>query len=77
MPEPRKSLTDDQIRDMFTYHNDPAKVPNYAAINEACVDLVKVIRDNCPMCPDQSAAIRLVREARMTANAAIALEGRF
>lgn len=73
----RQPLTDAQIVDMFTYHNDPNNLPKFAAINQACIELVKVIRDNCPMCPDQSAAIRLVREARMTANASIACEGRY
>ena len=74
---PFEKLTDAQIEDMFTYHNDPAKIPAYAAINEAAKALARAIRDACPVCADPSAAIRLVREARMTANAAIALDGRY
>jgi len=34
-----------------------------------------VLIDNTPTSADQTAAIRLLREAVMTANAAIALEG--
>jgi hypothetical protein len=74
---PFEKLTDAQIEDMFTYHDDPAKIPAYAAINEAAKELARAIRDACPVCADASAAIRLVREARMTANAAIALDGRY
>jgi hypothetical protein len=70
-------FTDAQIDDMFTYHDDPAKVGKYQAINEAAKVLFRTIRDNCPPSADQSAAFRLVREARMTANAAIALDGRY
>jgi len=70
-------LTDAQIDDMFTYHDDPAKVPAYQAINEAAKQFARAIRDHCPLSADSSAAIRLVREARMTANAAIALDGRY
>jgi hypothetical protein len=74
---PFEKLTDAQIEDMFTYHNDTAKIPAYAAINEAAKALARAIRDHCPLSADASVAIRLVREARMTANAAIALDGRY
>ncbi len=74
---PFTKLTDEQIEDMFTYHDDLAKVPAYSAINEAAKAMARAIRDNCPLSADASAAIRLVRDARMTANAAIALDGRY
>lgn len=37
--------------------------------------LIEVILENSPKCADQTAAIRKVREAKMTASAAIALDG--
>ena len=70
-------FTDAQLDDMFTYHDDPEKAPRYGAINEAAKAFARAIRDNTKPCADQSAAIRQVREARMTANAAVALDGRF
>ena len=60
---------------IFTYHNDPAKIPNYVAIRDAAKVFAQVVIDNTPECADQSAAIRKIREAVMTANAAIALDG--
>ena len=71
-------ITDEQIQNWFTYHSpngDQQKC--YAAINEAAINLAKVIRDYSPASADQTDAIRKVREARMTANAAIALDGRY
>lgn len=68
-------ITDAMIENWFTYHSDPADLEKFQAINKAAIDLAKVIRDNTPPSADQSAAIRLVREARMTANAAIACKG--
>lgn len=49
----------------------------YSAINTAALALAVVIHANCPPGPDRSDAIRKVREARMTANAAIATDGGF
>jgi hypothetical protein len=37
--------------------------------------LAEAILENTPQCADQQAALRHVREAVMTANAAVALEG--
>lgn len=71
------AFTDEEINDMFTYHLDPTKAPNYKAINEAAENLVRVIVANTRPSADQSCAIRHVRDARMTANAAVALDGRF
>lgn len=59
----------------FRYHNDPHKVAHYEAINQHARALAQAIMQHTPRCADQSAALRLVREARMTANAAIACEG--
>lgn len=57
----------------FTYHKpSPAQVPCYNAINEAARVLAETIMVNTPPGPDQTAAIRKVVEAKMTANSAIA-----
>ena len=71
------SKTQDEILfELFTYHSPTEDdVVKYAAINDAAKNLARVILDSCPPCADQSAAIRKVREARMTANAAIACKG--
>ena len=71
----RKSLKD-SVEEIFTYHapvgDDPQK---YEAIRSKAKELAKVILENTPPCADQSAAIRQLREAVMTANASIALKG--
>ena len=70
-----RRYSDDAIEALFTYHPPtPEQRLAYGKINEAAMQLAKVINDNVPECPDKSAAIRLVREARMTANAAVACE---
>ena len=57
----------------FMYHSPNVdQIPKYQAIREAAKHLAEVIVNNTPSCADQTAAIRLVREASMTANAAIA-----
>lgn len=64
------------LDNIFKYHapkgDDPAR---YEAIREAGKAFAQAIIDNTPKCADQTAAIRKVREAVMTANASIALEG--
>ena len=55
---------------------DNEKISAYAEVRSAGRDLAAVILKNTPSSPDQSAAIRKVREAVMTANASIACGGR-
>ena len=64
-----------KLETWFKYHNDPLKVVHYEAINEAARNLAATVMQHTPRCADQSAALRLIRDARMTANAAIACEG--
>ena len=73
---PPPPTENDVLEAFFTYHapTDADKV-KYNAINEAALNLAKVVLAQCPQGPDRSAAIRQVREARMTANAAIACRG--
>jgi len=64
------------LREVFTYHPPtPEDREAYTAIREKAKDLVRAIKANTPRCADQTAAIRKVREAVMTANAARALRG--
>lgn len=62
---------------IFSYHAPEGDAPTrYANIRAAGLELAQTISVSTPPGADQSAAIRLVREAVMTANAAIALKGR-
>lgn len=67
---------DHNLDDVFTYHApEPAQLENYVAIRAAAKEFAATIICNTPRCADQQAAIRHVREAMMTANAAVALKG--
>ena len=64
------------LAELFKYHAPTSDtLPKYAAINQAAKNFAEVILQNCPASADRSDAIRKIREARMTANAAIALNG--
>lgn len=66
-----------QIEEMFTYHAPTGDQPNrYEAIRSGAKSLALTIVNLTPASPDQTAAIRKLRECVMTANAAIALEGK-
>lgn len=73
----RPLITEAQIvEEFFKYHapND-FTIPKYGAINQAAKNFAEVVLANCPSGSDRSAAIRLIRDARMTANASVALNG--
>jgi hypothetical protein len=65
------------LEDVFSYHppDGPADVEAYQAIRAAGLAMARTIQAHTPLCADQTAAIRKVREAVMTANAARALKG--
>lgn len=66
----------EKLHDVFTYHAPAGDMPvRYGAIRDAGYALAEMILLNTPPCADQTAAVRKVREAVMTANAAIALKG--
>lgn len=70
-------MNDFDLDHIFTYHAPTEQqVEQYQKIRDAAKDFGRVIIENSPKSPDQSAAIRLLREAVMTVNAAIALDGR-
>jgi hypothetical protein len=70
-------ITDEQLVNWFTYHK-PELDQNvrYELINAAALAFARVVLKNTPASADQTAAIRDIRNARMTANAAIACGGK-
>lgn len=69
-------ITNEQLENWFTYHapkeNQPAA---YEKLRKAGLELARNIVELTPPSADQTAAIRKVREAVFTANAAIACGG--
>jgi hypothetical protein len=65
------------LDDVFRYHApEPDQIPVYHALREAAKAHASVILRLVPACADRSAALRSIREAGMTANAAVARKGR-
>ena len=61
---------------IFAYQSPSEEdIAKYQAIRAAARVFAEVVCQVTPACADQSAAIRKIREAVMTANAAIALKG--
>lgn len=74
--EMRLRTEDEMVEELFTYHApDFSQQQQYAQVRAAAKTLALTILGACPPCADRSDAIRKVREAVMTANAAIALRG--
>ena len=68
-------MNEDDVRDQFTYHPPTQdQVESHLAIRRAGMELALTILRNTRQSADQTAAIRQVREAVMTANAAVSLE---
>lgn len=76
--QPEVETPKDQIENLFTYHapTDEQK-KSYEVLRKGAMDFARLIDENCPESPDRTAAIRHLREAVMTANAAIATDGGF
>lgn len=78
------TITREQLENWFTYHapegdvlgTEISKKDAYEAIRSAGFNLANIIVNFTPPSADQTAAIRKVREAVMTANAAIACDGK-
>ena len=69
-------VTLENLEKIFTYQKaTPDQEKAYAAIREAGIAFAKVILEYVPDCADRTVAIRSVRDARMQANAAVALQG--
>jgi hypothetical protein len=64
------------LADLFSYHPPtPERLPKFAAINQAAKNFAEIVLQNCPAGPDRTAAFRLIQDARMVANRAVALNG--
>ena len=77
MIEKKYPMTDEEnelLAAQFTHHAPSAdQITRFQEIRDHAHALAVVIFRNCPCSADRSAAIRLLREAVMTANAAIAI----
>lgn len=70
-------FTKEVIDDLFSYHSPTRdQEDQYNKIREGARQFARVLVENTPACADQTTAIRKLRECVMTANAAVALEGR-
>jgi alkylhydroperoxidase family enzyme len=68
-------VSPEDLRRLFTYHPPrPGQAERYSNVRDAALAFAEVLVNNTPKCADRSAALRKIREAVMTANAAIALE---
>lgn len=68
-------ITQSDLDNWFVYHSPrPGQQKRYVAIREAAKKLAETIVSNTTASADQTYAIRLVRQAVMTANQGIACE---
>lgn len=69
------AFTEAEIDDIFTYHApNEDQQQRYVALRQAARTFAKALVLNTKASADQTAAMRLLRESVMTANASIALE---
>jgi hypothetical protein len=62
---------------VFSHHHaTPEKLARYEAIHTAAKRFAESLLSHVPACDDRAAALQLLREAAMTACAAISLDGR-
>ena len=65
------------LENWFTYHAPSSdQQVAYAKLRSSALDFAKAINDLVPDSADKTAALRKLREATMTANAAIACNGK-
>ena len=65
----------EQIEKWFVYHAPKGdQIERYQKLRDKAKEFATEIALCCPSCADRTAALRKVREAVMTANAAIACE---
>lgn len=72
-----RAYSDDELlKQLFSYHAPTQeKQKQYETIRDAALHLARVMLKNMPHGADRTAAIRHLREAVMTANGGIALDG--
>ena len=72
------AITLEDLADIFSYHAPAGgDAERYQNIRAAALRFAEVLLDNTAACPDQTVAIRKLRESVMTANAAVALKGKY
>lgn len=70
-------VTLENLHDVVSYHAPDADGrAHIEKIRVAAEKFMRTILTSTPACADQAAALRLAREAMMTANAAVALGGK-
>jgi hypothetical protein len=70
------AITSANLDNWFTYHPPTPEQPaKYLAIREAARAFAVAVVEHTPSCPDQTVAIRKIREAVMVANQSIACGG--
>lgn len=73
-----RNFDDEAIGEIFTYHMPtPGQREVYEQINAAFQQCAKTATKLLPDGPGKTVAIRKLSDARMAANAAVALEGKF
>lgn len=66
-------MQQDELKKFFVHHPPKGnQAARYEMIRELALAMATAINELVPTCADQTAAIRKVREAMMTANAGIA-----
>jgi len=72
---PSNKISLENVKDVVYWHKQNRhQIERMEAIATKTEELLVMILNNCPECADRSVAISRVREARMWANSAIALE---
>lgn len=70
-------MTEAEIKDLFTYHAPtPEMTAKFLVVRDAIEKAALAIDSQCPPGADRTAAMRKLKEAHMTANASIVLEGK-
>lgn len=58
-----------------TFHSKPEAEAEFKVVAQGCEGFLIMILQSCPPCADRTQALNCVRQARMWASSAIALEG--
>lgn len=65
-----------KIDNVFSYHSPATEqIPKYEALRASAKAFAECVIEHCPSSADRTAALRKIREAVMTANASVALDG--
>ena len=70
-----KGKTMKKIENRFGPYRRPttSTIPKYEALQKKTLELAILIEQNCPSCEEKSSALTLLQQAKMLANAAIAI----